>query len=104
LSVAENATVDDIEHADRIVIDLGEGVAWDLITETTVPLRNVLDSPRNGGGTTTVAFRSPRVRSGFSIARPMMWKQVENGISPDAFTLSRPRNLLVIRSPPPLLP
>jgi bifunctional non-homologous end joining protein LigD len=39
-----NATVDDIEHADRIVIDLdpGEGVAWDFVTETALNLRDLL--------------------------------------------------------------
>jgi bifunctional non-homologous end joining protein LigD len=39
-----NATVDDIEHADRIVIDLdpGEGVAWDAVVETALELRRMM--------------------------------------------------------------
>jgi bifunctional non-homologous end joining protein LigD len=39
-----NATISDIEHADRIVIDLdpGEGIAWDFVTETALTLRDFL--------------------------------------------------------------
>jgi bifunctional non-homologous end joining protein LigD len=39
-----NAVVDDIEHADRIVIDLdpGEGVDWDFVVETALAMRDVL--------------------------------------------------------------
>lgn len=41
-----NATVDDIEHADRIVIDLdpGEGVEWQLVAKTALTLRVMLRS------------------------------------------------------------
>jgi bifunctional non-homologous end joining protein LigD len=36
--------VDDIEHADRIVIDLdpGTGVAWERVVETAVALRELM--------------------------------------------------------------
>ncbi|PBB95977.1 DNA ligase D [Mesorhizobium sp. WSM3862] len=39
-----NATVDDIEHADRIVLDLdpGEGVEWAQVTETALALRDIM--------------------------------------------------------------
>lgn len=41
-----NATVDDIEHADRVVIDLdpGEGVEWEMIVETALKVRDMLRS------------------------------------------------------------
>jgi bifunctional non-homologous end joining protein LigD len=40
-----NATVNDIEHADQIVLDLdpGEDVPWDVVVETAVKLRLVLE-------------------------------------------------------------
>jgi len=39
-----NATVDDLEHPDRIVIDLdpGEGVPWELLIETALRMRELL--------------------------------------------------------------
>ncbi|MCK1420272.1 DNA ligase D [Bradyrhizobium sp. 182] len=39
-----NATVEDFEYADRIVIDLdpGEGVDWDAVVETALDLRNLM--------------------------------------------------------------
>ena len=39
-----NATVDDIEHADRIVLDLdpGHGVNWDLMVEAALAVRELL--------------------------------------------------------------
>ncbi|MER9332848.1 DNA ligase D [Mesorhizobium sp. M0293] len=41
-----NATVDDIEHADRIVLDLdpGEGVEWGDVIETALALRDFLEA------------------------------------------------------------
>lgn len=41
-----NASVDDIEHADRLVIDLdpGEGVAWDFVVETAQAMRVLLEA------------------------------------------------------------
>jgi bifunctional non-homologous end joining protein LigD len=153
-----NATVDDIELADRIVIDLdpGEGIEWDFVTETALALRDLLraegikswpkvtgskgihvmgpleapmphdaarnyarklaqklaeqrpekyllssqpqarsgriflDYLRNGRGNTAAGAWSPRVRPGFPIAAPVTWKQVEQGIRPDAFTMEAP--------------
>jgi len=39
-----NATIDDIERADRIVIDLdpGEGVDWDFVVDTALTFRDLL--------------------------------------------------------------
>jgi len=153
-----NATVDDIEMADRIVVDLdpGEGVEWPFVIETALALREIfgeegleswpkltgskgihvmaplaeamphdearsyakrlaqqlaiaapekyltssapgarrrkifLDYLRNGRGSTAVGAFSPRVRPGFPIAAPATWKQVEQGIRPDAFTMASP--------------
>jgi bifunctional non-homologous end joining protein LigD len=50
--------------------------------------RLFIDYLRNGRGTTAVATYSPRVREGFPIAAPVTWKQIEQDIAPDAFTLS----------------
>lgn len=153
-----NTTVDDIEHADRVVIDLdpGEGVEWEMIVETALKVRDMLRSDgldswpkvtggkglhvmaplqaptthdaarqyarrlaqqlvskrpdrylvsatpsarsgrifldylRNGRGNTAVGAYSPRARPGFPIAAPVAWKQIEEGIPPDAFTLGSP--------------
>ncbi|MDB6044610.1 MAG: ligase [Gammaproteobacteria bacterium] len=51
--------------------------------------RLFIDYLRNGRGTTAIGTYSPRAREGFPIAAPVTWKQVENGIRPDAYTLSR---------------
>jgi bifunctional non-homologous end joining protein LigD len=150
-----NATVDDIERADRIVIDLdpGEDVEWDLVVDTALTLRDLLhdeglkpwpkvigskglhlmsplakpmphdkarqyarrlvktlvdknperylistspaarggriflDYLRNGRGNTAIGAYSPRARPHFPIAAPVTWRQVEEGIRPDAFTM-----------------
>ncbi|MBV8911646.1 MAG: DNA ligase D, partial [Acetobacteraceae bacterium] len=39
------ATVDDIEHPDRLIFDLdpGEGVAWEFVVDTAVKLRTILE-------------------------------------------------------------
>jgi bifunctional non-homologous end joining protein LigD len=153
-----NASIDDIEHPDMLVLDLdpGEGVAWDFVIETALRLRWMLkderlepwpkltggkglhlmvpldrtidhdqarayakqiaqrlavtapdrytifsapvkragrifiDYLRNGRGTTAVGAWSPRARAGFPVAAPVSWRQVENGILPNAFTMKRP--------------
>ncbi len=51
------------------------------------PGRLFIDYLRNGRGTTAVGSFSPRVRSGFPVAHPVTWEQVESGTRPDAFTL-----------------
>jgi bifunctional non-homologous end joining protein LigD len=54
------------------------------------PGRLFIDYLRNGRGTTAVGAYSPRARPGFPIAAPVTWKDVENGVRPDAFTISSP--------------
>lgn len=54
------------------------------------PGRLFLDYLRNGRGTTAVGTYSPRARSGFPVAAPVTWKEIERRIKPDAFTMSRP--------------
>ena len=153
-----NATVDDIEHADRLVIDLdpAEDVEWDLVVDTALMLRNLLhteglnpwpkvtggkglhlmsplekpmphdaarryarrlvqrlvhknpkrylisaspaarggkiflDYLRNGRGNTAIGTYSPRARPYLPIAAPVTWRQVEEGLRPDAFTMDAP--------------
>ena len=52
--------------------------------------RIFIDYLRNGRGTTAVGIYSPRARPGFPIAAPVSWRQVENGVQPDAYTMARP--------------
>jgi bifunctional non-homologous end joining protein LigD len=52
--------------------------------------RIFIDYLRNGRGTTAIGAWSPRARQGFPIAAPVSWRQVENGIRPDAFTMEKP--------------
>jgi bifunctional non-homologous end joining protein LigD len=152
-----NATVDDIEQADRIVLDLdpGEGIARSFVVEAALAVREAMEAQglqpwpkvtggkgyhlmaplrqrlthdearafarelaesiagtdrrytttasmaqrpghlfidylRNGRGSTAVGAWSPRARPGFPIARPVTWKQVAEGIAPDAFRLNAP--------------
>jgi bifunctional non-homologous end joining protein LigD len=67
-----NATVNDIEHADQIVLDLdpGAGVDHGLLIDTAFGLREILEAegltgaghPHHGGpGATVDARRGPRV-------------------------------------------
>lgn len=53
--------------------------------------RLFLDYLRNGRGTTAVGAYSPRARSGWTIAAPIEWKQLENGdLRPDTYTIEAP--------------
>ncbi len=150
-----NATVDDIETADQVVLDLdpGEGVEFAFVVETALRVREwmegvglkpwpkvtggkgyhivaplpermthdqahrfahelarqiagkdpryttsasmaqrpghlFIDYLRNGRGSTAIGTWSPRARPGFPIARPVSWKQIEQGI---VFARSCPR-------------
>jgi len=153
-----NATVDNIEHPDRLVFDLdpGVGIAWSFVINAALQLRDLLkreglqswpkvtggkgihlmvlveakithdqahryaraiaqrlartdpdrylvsaamakrpgrlfiDYLRNGRGTTAIGTYSPRARPAFPIAAPVTWREVENGIRPDAFTMRNP--------------
>ena len=52
--------------------------------------RIFIDYLRNGRGTTAIGTWSPRARAGFTIAAPVSWRQVQNGIRPNAFTMDKP--------------
>jgi bifunctional non-homologous end joining protein LigD len=54
------------------------------------PGKLFIDYLRNGRGTTAIGTYSPRARRGFPIAAPVSWRDVENGVEPDAFTMQRP--------------
>ena len=49
--------------------------------------RLFLDYLRVGRGTTAIGTYSPRARPGFPVAMPVTWREVENGVAPDAFTI-----------------
>jgi bifunctional non-homologous end joining protein LigD len=51
--------------------------------------RIFIDYLRNGRGTTAVGAWSPRARARFPVAAPVSWRQVQNGIHPDAFTMEK---------------
>jgi bifunctional non-homologous end joining protein LigD len=61
-------------------------------TLTAAPQRRAgrifIDYLRNGRGTTAVGAWSPRAKPGFPIAVPVTWRQVEDGIRPDAYSLT----------------
>jgi bifunctional non-homologous end joining protein LigD len=52
--------------------------------------RIFIDYLRNGRGMTAIGAWSPRAQAGFPVAAPVSWRQVENGIRPDAFTMDKP--------------
>jgi bifunctional non-homologous end joining protein LigD len=151
------ASVEDIEHPDRLVFDLdpGPGVSWVFVTETAFAVRTLLqadgyeswpkltggkglhlmvpiepriaheqardycrrmaeaiartaperyttspdpklrtgriyiDYLRNGRGNTAIGAYSPRAQAGFPIAAPVTWSDVERGVLPNAFSLTR---------------
>ena len=51
-------------------------------------LRNGRGTTANGRGTTAIGTYSPRAREGFLIAAPVTWKQVEQGVRPDALHMT----------------
>ena len=52
--------------------------------------RIFIDYLRNGRGTTAVGAYSPRARSGFPIAAPVTWRQIEHGVRADAYSMQQP--------------
>lgn len=63
--------------------------------------RIFIDYLRNGRGTTSIASYCPRARAGAPVATPVAWREVEDGIRPDAFTLPSLRERLVSGSRDP---
>ena len=52
-------------------------------------VRILIDYLRNGRGTTAIRAWSLRARAGFPVAAPRSWRQVANGVSPDACTMEK---------------
>jgi bifunctional non-homologous end joining protein LigD len=63
-----------------------------LISASPAPRsgRIFLDYLRNGRGNRAIGAYSPRARPRLPIAAPVTWRQVEEGIRPDAFTMGSP--------------
>lgn len=51
--------------------------------------RIFIDYLRNGRGSTTVAPWSSRAKKGATVSVPVEWRDVEKGITPDAFSMTR---------------
>jgi bifunctional non-homologous end joining protein LigD len=51
--------------------------------------RIYIDYLRNGRGNTAIGAYSPRAQAGFPIAAPVTWSDVERGVLPNAFSLTR---------------
>jgi DNA primase len=76
----------DAELLDVAVEGIGEAAYMMSIGDGRI----FIDYLRNGRGTTAIGAWSPRARAGFPIAVPVSWRQIENAIRPDTFTMERP--------------
>jgi bifunctional non-homologous end joining protein LigD len=78
----------------RSIVERLAAAKPDAYTTSAVPDRRTnrifLDYLRNGRGTTAVGAYSPRARQGFPVAAPVTWNDIERGVRPDAYTLTRP--------------
>jgi bifunctional non-homologous end joining protein LigD len=52
--------------------------------------RIFIDYLRNGRGNTAIGTCSPRARPGFPVAARVTWKDIADGLPPDAFSLAKP--------------
>ncbi len=63
--------------------------------------RIFIDYLRNARGATAIGAYSARAREGATVATPLFWEEVENGVKPDTFTvLTVPDRLARLKSDP----
>ena len=63
--------------------------------------RIFIDYLRNGKGSTTVAPYSSRAKKGATVSMPVTWKEVEDGLLPNAFPIGDKTTLERLREPDP---
>ena len=94
IPITSGMTHDDARRYGRNLAQRLAATAPTRYTTSAAPSRRAgriyIDYLRNGRGTTAVGAYSPRARSGFPIAAPVSWRELEGGIHPDAFTMEHP--------------
>jgi bifunctional non-homologous end joining protein LigD len=81
------------DFARRIAVELAANDPDRYVTSAELakrPGKLFIDYLRNGRGTTAIGAYSPRAREGFPVAAPVTWRDIENGLRSDAFTMTKP--------------